>query len=578
MSDTHQLRIEAAHKKVSEVFSKDYAFSIPAYQRPYAWEKTQVVELLTDLTEAMQPDSKSDGFYFLGSIVLVKAHGAPHAKVVDGQQRLTTLTILFSVMRDLTEDAEKQANREKYVKQVANEDEGIPEALRLQLRQKDQAFFEKHVQTRGATDNLPSTDGQAGAKARIIQNACTIRSELEKMGEAKRSELLRFLLQNCYIVVVEVSTQTAARRIFTVLNARGMDLSATDILKADLLERAGADKEDYFSQRWEDIEVALGRAKFSDLFTHIRMIFERDKPRSALEAGFPEQVTSFRDDPGGFMDNVLEPYADAFTLSMNDGEIRKRFGACTADLVRSLNRLDNKDWLPPLLLCLRQNNEVNNGNVEEVVFQLERLAYYLFMVRADVNARISRYSDVLDALEPLPTQKSRAGKTGKSTGLSLTEIETFSLFEALDGDVYLSTRVVKPLLLRIEQASTDGSANYDYPTISVEHVCPQTLKQGSEWADWFSNPEDHRSWLHSIGNLVLLNFRKNSAARNYDFDKKKTKYFAPGNTSAFTITNEVRAFKTWTTFDIEKRREDLLRRLASDWRLDDAFESWWGSE
>ena len=71
MADAHQLRIEAAHKKISEVFSKEYAFTIPAYQRPYAWEATHVKELLTDLTEAMAPDSKSDGFYFLGSIVLV---------------------------------------------------------------------------------------------------------------------------------------------------------------------------------------------------------------------------------------------------------------------------------------------------------------------------------------------------------------------------------------------------------------------------------------------------------------------------------------------------------------------------
>ena len=151
MTDSNQLRIEAAHKQISEVFSKDYAFTIPAYQRPYAWETTQVDELLADITDAMNPRSKSEGFYFLGSIVLVKKHGSPDARVVDGQQRLTTLTILFSVIRDLTKDTEKQAKREKYVKQVADEDEGIQEALRLQLRRQDQAFFERTIQARGAT-------------------------------------------------------------------------------------------------------------------------------------------------------------------------------------------------------------------------------------------------------------------------------------------------------------------------------------------------------------------------------------------------------------------------------------------
>lgn len=578
MTDAQNLRIEASHKKISDVFSKNYAFSIPAYQRPYAWETTQVNELLTDLTEAMSPASKSDGFYFLGSIVLVKTHDSPESRVVDGQQRLTTLTILFSVIRDLTEDTGKRMTREKYVKQVANDDEGIPETLRLRLRQKDQAFFEKHIQASGSTGNLPTLDGQAGAKARLVENASTIRERLEEMGEEKRSELLRFLLQNCYLVVVEVPTQTAARRIFTVLNARGMDLSATDILKADLLERAGEAKEDHLSQRWEDIEVALERGKFSDLFTHIRMIFERDKPRSALETGFPDYVPIFRDDPSGFMDKVLEPYADAFVLSQNDSELRSRFSAKTADLIRSLDRLDNKDWLPPLLLCLRQSNEGDRDDIERFVFELERLAYYLFMVRADVNARMSRYADVLDHLEPPAETKARPNAKERSAGLTLTQTESFAFFNALDGDVYLATRVVKPLLLRLEQASTDGSANYDYPTISVEHVCPQALKEGSQWAEWYSDPEDHNYYLHSIGNLVLLNFRKNSSARNFDFDKKKTKYFVPGDVSAFTLTNEVRDFETWTPEDIEDRREVLLERLAKDWGIESEFKTWWESE
>jgi len=578
MPDVSQLRIEAAHKKIAEVFSEQYAFSIPAYQRPYAWETTQVDELLTDLSEAMGPHSRSDGFYFLGSIVLVKTHDVPESRVVDGQQRLTTLTILFSIIRDLTEDVERQGRREEFIKQVANEDKGIPETLRLQLRQKDQGYFEKHIQTRGATNNLPSIEGQSGAKARMIENAATIRARLDEMGEEKRSELLRFLLQNCYLVVVEVPTATAARRIFTVLNARGMDLTATDILKADLLERAGEVKEDQLSQRWEDIEVALGRDKFSDLFTHIRMIFERDKPRSALENGFPDQVPSFKKEPVGFVDKVLEPYADAFSLSSNDQELRDQFGPETANLIRSLDRLDNKDWLPPLLLCLRQSSDGLREDVPEVVFKLERLAYFLFMVRADVNARMSRYADVLDTLEPLASPKPRTVRKERSTGLDITQHEAFALFDALNGPVYLSTRVVKPILLRLEHASTDASAFYDYPTISVEHVCPQTLPEESEWAKWYSDPDDHSTWLHRLGNLVLLNSRKNSAARNFDFDTKKSTYFAPGDTCAFSLTSEVRDCKSWKPKRVRKRQVELLERLANDWQLEEVIEDWWESE
>lgn len=200
------------------------------------------------------------------------------------------------------------------------------------------------------------------------------------------------------------------------------------------------------------------------------------------------------------------------------------------------------------------------------------------MVRADVNARMSRYADVLDALEPLADPKPRTGSKERSTGFALTQAEAFGLFNALDGDVYLATRVVKPILLRLEQASTDGSAIYDYPTISVEHVCPQTVPENSQWAEWFADPETHSSRLHKLGNLVLLNFRKNSAARNFEFDVKKNQYFAPGDSCAFTLTNEVRAYSTWTPSDIDSRRQVLLQRLARDWRLDSEFEAWWQSE
>ncbi|WP_256819595.1 DUF262 domain-containing protein [Pseudomonas putida] len=578
MLDASQLRIEAAHKKVAEVFSKEYAFTIPAYQRPYAWEKTQAEELLADLKDAMTQGAAAGGFYFLGSIVLVKAHGSPASRVVDGQQRLTTLTILFSVIRDLTADSEKKAQRERYIKQVANEDEGIPEALRLQLRQKDQGFFVKHIQTRGATDQLPSLDGLADAKARIVENAKLIRERLKIMGEEGRAELLRFLLQNCYLVVVEVPTDTAARRIFTVLNARGLDLSATDILKADLLERGGADKESFLSQRWEEVETALGRDRFSALFVHIRMIYERDKPRSALESGFSVHVPVFRENPVGFIDAVLEPYADALMLAMDDQKLRKRFGAKTVDLVRSLERLDNRDWLPPLLLCLRQSNGGADIDVPEFLFRLERLAYFLFLTRADVNARMSRYADVLDDLDPPAEPRTRLTNRECSSGLAIEQVEAAMLFDALDGHIYLVSKVVKPLLLRLEQASTDGSANYDYPVISVEHVCPQNIASGSQWAQWFPDADDHAAWVHSLANLVLLNSRKNSAAQNYDFDKKKTKYFASGDTSAFTLTNEVRGYSQWTLEELKVRRVELFERLAKAWRLEHNLEKWWSEE
>ena len=388
MTSTVLERIEAGEKRIADIFSDDYAFTIPPYQRPYAWEIQQANELFDDLLDAMEPNSRSEGLYFLGSIVLVKTPAKPEANVVDGQQRLTTLTILFSVLRDLTDDVELKIGRDAYVKQAANHDLGQAERLRLHLRQRDQVFFENTVQQRDATANLPRLEGLEGSQARIVENSLHYRERLLNMTDGQRDNLIRFVLKSCYLVVVTVPRDAAARRIFTVLNARGLDLIATDILKADLLERSGEAREKELSTRWEETELALDRDRFSDLFHHIRMIFQREKPRSALEVGFPEFVRPFHSDPKEFISGTLEPFAEAFTLAEDRDKTKRLFDARTTSLLRSLNRLDNKDWVPPLLLRLKQYLENEDVDIPDFIMKLERLAYYLFVTRSDVNARI----------------------------------------------------------------------------------------------------------------------------------------------------------------------------------------------
>ena len=569
MTTTVLERIEAGEEQIADIFSDNYAFTIPPYQRPYAWEIQQARELFDDLLDAMAPNSHSEGLYFLGSIVLVKTPGKPEAKVVDGQQRLTTLTILFSVLRDLTDGTERKIGRETYVKQAANPDRGRPERLRLHLRQRDQDFFENTVQRRDATANLPRLEGLEGSQARIVENALHYRERLLKMTDGQRDKLISFVLDSCYLVVVTVPTDAAARRIFTVLNARGLDLSATDILKADLLERAGGAREKELSTRWEEIELALDRDRFNDLFTHIRMIFQREKPRSALDVGFPQFVLPFQGDPKEFIASTLEPFAEAFTLAEDRDKIERRFGARTAALLRSLNRLDNKDWVPPLLLRLKQYLADEDVDVPDFIMKLERLAYYLFVTRSDVNARISRYAEVLDQID------SRKERPPRSKGLEFSDEDVCDFLNALDGPVYLKSRVVKPLLLRLDLALSDGSAVYDYPTISAEHVCPQTIEPGSQWDNWFSDRQTHNDWVHRAANLVLLTHRKNSSAGNWDLNRKKSAYFVKDDACPFLLTQQVFDASEWTPKTLEGRQKELLRTLSRSWGIEEAeFDHW----
>lgn len=109
---------------------------------------------------------------------------------------------------------------------------------------------------------------------------------------------------------------------------------------------------------------------------------------------------------------------------------------------------------------------------------------------------------------------------------------------------------------------------YDYDTVTVEHVLPQNPSAGSDWLKWFPETSARMAWVHRIGNLALLTRKKNSAASNYDFERKKTAYFAKGGVSPFVLTTQVLNDQEWTQSIISARQQELVARLEAHWRLE----------
>jgi hypothetical protein len=554
--------IEAHERSVGQIFSDNYAFEIPPYQRPYAWQLEQARELLSDLMDAAANSTSAGGVYFLGSVVLIKAPTTPQSKVVDGQQRLTTLTILLAVLRDLTSDPEMKMNRSNLVYQKANPDSGTQDRYRVLLRPQDQVFFAKHIQAVGASVLPLNVAGLTGSQQRIAENSAYFQEKLMDISEGERNKLVAFLVQRCYVVVVAVSTAEAARRIFTVLNARGLDLTATDILKADLLERASRSQEKNLASRWEAVEQALGRDKMVELFGHIRMMFEREKPRIALESGFRRSVTPFNGEAESFIGEVLEPIADAFLLLSNWHDVEKQFGSEAAKAVRSLDRIDSKDWVPPVLLRLWRRQPNDGAAIAKFLICIERLAYFLFVTRLDVNARIERFAQTMDDLHPLKVDHVFRD------ALALTSHEQAKFLIALSGPLYTVSRVCKPVMQRLDEALSTGGASYD-KLVSIEHVLPQTVDGTTEWATLFPLEDQRVWWMHRLANLVFLTRRINIKASNWDFSKKKEKYFASEDgSSPFVITQGVLQTAQWSPEHLLARQSKLIAALAKVWSLD----------
>ena len=144
--------LKASERPIGAVFDNSYVFTIPTYQRPYAWTTEQVGELLGDLEYAIDngPDDLNEiAPYFLGSIVLIKDPAKPDAEVVDGQQRLTTITILLCVVRELAGEG-AAAFIDPLIREEANPYTGTKARYRLSLRKRDREFFRENVQDTGA--------------------------------------------------------------------------------------------------------------------------------------------------------------------------------------------------------------------------------------------------------------------------------------------------------------------------------------------------------------------------------------------------------------------------------------------
>ena len=551
--------IKASEQNLNSVFSDDYLFEIPLYQRPYAWTTEQVDELLDDLLNAMDRDAQSP--YFLGSVVLIKNEGDSTSAVVDGQQRLTTLSMLFCVLRELAA-GNAQSELDGFVREAGNSLRGTQDRFRLGLRARDREFFHDNVQSRGAISEFVKKDTATFSDSQklIFTNVNRLHQELSKLGEARRDALVKFVIQQCYLVVVTATDRDSAYRIFSVMNDRGLDLSPTDILKAETIGEIPEPDQEVYGEKWENIEERIGRDGFRDLFAHIRMITLKTKLRRTLQADFQDNV--LKNAVGKeFIDNTLEPYASVYETLLEASYESTQDAEKVNDYLRHLGRLDNFDWIPPAMaFFLRHPND--RESLIRFAKDLERLAYGLFVRRANINDRINRYAEVLRDIER------GSDLFDDDSPLQLKADEQDEIVKGLNGQIYLQTAVVRRTLLeRLDSLLADTGATYARTTITVEHVLPQNPRADSEWMTWFPSQDQRDAWTHRLANLVLLSRRKNASASNWDFGRKKTEYFQRGGVAPFALTAQVLNEADWTPAVLERRQKELVDSLCREWRL-----------
>ena len=571
MSNAVSSKITGKEYPLSKIFSSDFEYHIPGYQRPYSWTKEETGLLFDDLYNFFQ-EEKSDN-YFLGSIVLIKEEQKRYAEVIDGQQRLTTLSILFSAMADAFGDSECKSDCKAYLCEKGKALEGIEAKPRVFLRDADHPFFYKYIQN-VQLDALVALDPvtlDTEAKKHIRENCALLREKLKDifLDDKQRLEFTQFLLTRCYLVVVSTPSQESAFRIFTVMNSRGLDLLPTDIIKSTVIGNLPKEKQQEYTEKWEGLEELTGRDGFNEVFTHTRTIFVKERQKKTLREEFEEYILKTVS-PKRLIDDYLVPYTNAYVQLKNCEFTATHHADEVNGLLFWLNKTNNSDWMPPAIKFLAEHPH-DSEYVLWFIRKLERLASYLLVTAQDVNHRVDRYKWLLVEMEGRPDST----LTSPLRNIELTDWEKEHFRQTLDGEIYTMTAQRRNYIIqRLDSFMSDGGASYNQKLFTIEHVLPQHPPVHGSWPELWPDEQERMYWLNRIANLVPLTRQRNSAAQNYGFTTKKEKYFqSKGGTSSYVLTTQVINEPKWTPDVVKKRQETLNEVFAEKWELSPSRQS-----
>ncbi len=570
---TYHLRARVT--TLGELLHPRNVFDVPAFQRAYSWTTDEAGQLLDDLLLAIgEADAgQSEGGYFLGPILLLRAgrernptavddndRSVEAFHIIDGQQRLATLTVLACVLRDLSRESD--AGALSYLDDIirCRPDLGEPNRFRLQMRGAAQVTMSAAIQTPGATlidaAGERARDGLTDSEAMLLDVRDHFIELLADRDEAALERIASFVARDCEIAVITSGDVDRAHRIFAVLNNRGRPLDRSDIISAQLMDTLSGAELSRLQGEWERLAVALG-PNFDILFSHIRSAV------GDLRVPVIADINRLAQEAGGgqaFIDTILMPFGRAFAaiVAANHGG-SPRSSAINRSLTH-LSWLGSSEWVAPTLLWWTRH-ENDPEKLALFLRRLERLTYGMRILGLGADKRQTRMHQVRTAIE--------RGKLSVAEGgpLEFTSEELRNIRYNLRDLHRRSQTTCKLVLLRLDSELSGGAQRYADADLTVEHILPQNPARNSRWREWFADAEERRICTASLGNLVLVPRALNAAARNQDYERKLAVFFPTSGAPLPHLTEELRGLTTWTAMQIRAREDRLLAILEQMWQL-----------
>ena len=551
------LGINSRDLNIRELMAPGVRLSMPPYQRSYSWGERESTALLQDLMDAADLEE----LHFIGAIV-VNTNGAfDSLEIVDGQQRLTTITMLLCILRDLESDPAISADIQTLISDPPNPDLGEPETYRVTLNQLDMEFFRDRIQAPGAAVELAVTPELtlSGSQKRMAVAAEAISSVLTQMDAATRRSLVDTILQRCALVCVNVDNRDRGYQVYRVLNTRGREPNAHDIIKTELFEAARFDRDDAdaYSTKWTEYEAQLGSSTFDDLLRQVRALYDRN-PKGDLVTGFKRSVLS-KVTAREFLEDLLPKYVTSFE-NMTTGRMgAEAVARGVNDYLNRLRALDHGGWRAPALKFLVERG-VTDPASPAFFWRLERLGYITQLIINKRDQRDRRYRRVVEAMEDDERLFDPEGP------LEITADDAKKVRERLLGR-FATFNQRRAMALRLNAALEGGCTLPPEADATVEHVLPRNPDPDSMWLTTWPDATKRRELCDTLGNFVLLTHEQNQSADRKDYRHKHKIYFDDRGQTPFALTRDLSDQFAWTADIVRERTQSLGNILAQHWEL-----------
>ena len=556
-------------------------FVVPVYQRNYDWRKEQCNQLFNDIIGIVSSGQE----HFLGTICF-KVDNSHERSIIDGQQRLTSITLMLKAIYDFDDDEDNRTEiKDQY---LYNKGRGIDSDFlkyKLHLNKRDEMVY--HTLLDNDKDTVAEKLNTIQKNSRVYQNYLLfydlVSSYVSKGGSV--GDILESL-RSLTIIELEIQNENP-QEIFESLNSTGLDLTNVDLLRNYFLMQFSHDRQTaLYEDYWCKIEDLIGVDRMEQFFTDY-LVFKKRSDAITIN-GRRNHINernlyiAFKDhyaglDYEGNYEKTLHCFADLKATA----EIYKNF--VFADDVNlekespmrqklyfllSINDSSKARSLLLYIFDLFEQGLINGEQLNKAVDGIASLTFRARICKAQginrqfagsVMFRLDEIDDYTNFMEVFW----QAMTAGKGSYAFPSDEEFHHALVTKDLYQTLRSRGTKYLLYTLEAYGPfpKGKPSFDDESITIEHIMPQTLNP--QWKLYLTKEtmESYESSLHRLGNLALTNY--NGEMSNKAFADKRTIY----QNSNYFYTRQITEYEEWQIEDIDNRSEKLADAALAIWAL-----------